>query len=380
MHGLELIRALEKHSVSVSVFPEVIEESSICSKVSIKNKIKLQSVPNIYELLVLIKRCGQALTRLPLIRERICEFKPDILLIRPSLYDLTPAILSKLTKLPVILEVNAFLYDERVTYYQMRNKREVELWSFFEKIEINVLKSVDSIYVVSFQLAEIIRQKLAGKNLKIAVIFNGVDLSRFTFNASETIPSRSGRIKIGFVGAFHPWHGIERLIDAMPPIIEKYPFVKLYIAGDGLERERLEYKVCSDGVLKEHVIFEGRIPHNKIAAFLLDMDILVAPYEFPDRFYFSPLKVFEYMAARKAIIASDCGQIKEILEKDNDALLISPGNNVALTIALEKLIVDTELRFRLGKRVFEKACGFTWDQTAEQLIKLMNDTLMDRKC
>jgi glycosyltransferase involved in cell wall biosynthesis len=98
----------------------------------------------------------------------------------------------------------------------------------------------------------------------------------------------------------------------------------------------------------------------------------VLPYpELPGELWFSPLKLFEYMAAGKAIVASRAGQIAEILEDGQSGLLVAPGDVAAMGQAIVRLIADPALRQRLGDHARQQAvANHSWEQYIERLVQI----------
>jgi glycosyltransferase involved in cell wall biosynthesis len=144
------------------------------------------------------------------------------------------------------------------------------------------------------------------------------------------------------------------------------------IVGDiGKMKSRLE-KLKSDLSLKDSVMFVGAVPHESVPGLLSEMDVAVAPYpEIPD-FYFSSLKVFEYMAAGLPILTSRIGQIQEILEDGRTALLLPPGDVGALADALARLRDHRGLRQALGEAArLEAKAKHTWEKRLETITALM---------
>ena len=102
----------------------------------------------------------------------------------------------------------------------------------------------------------------------------------------------------------------------------------------------------------DEVIFTGIIPYSEIQYYLAVCDILISPHNIPldsKEFFGSPTKIFEYMAMGKGIVASDLGQIGEVLEDNNTAILIEPGNVDESVQGILKLITNEELRNKLGR-------------------------------
>ena len=101
--------------------------------------------------------------------------------------------------------------------------------------------------------------------------------------------------------------------------------------------------------LAHAVQFTGRVPHGDVPSLLSAADIAVAPYPGLEQdLWFSPLKVFEYMATGLAIVATDVGQIRQVLRQDTSGLLVPPGDAASMAAALQRLLADDDLRRRSG--------------------------------
>src|SRR5690606_13714515 len=120
-------------------------------------------------------------------------------------------------------------------------------------------------------------------------------------------------VTVGFVGTLKPWHGVSLLLEAFARLAADFAGVRLLIVGDGPERAALDQQAAALGIasLTE---FTGAVDPELIPALLAEMDVAVAPYPRLDDFYFSPLKVLEYMAAGRAVVASRIGMIPEWIE------------------------------------------------------------------
>src|SRR5207247_157692 len=117
---------------------------------------------------------------------------------------------------------------------------------------------------------------------------------------------------VGFVGSLKPWHGVDTLVEAFRMLRAARPDAHLLLVGEGPSREALERRVASRG-LGEAVSFTGAVPYHEIPHYLAAMDVAVAPHAASNHFYFSPIKIFEYLAAGCPVVASAIGQIAELL-------------------------------------------------------------------
>jgi len=145
---------------------------------------------------------------------------------------------------------------------------------------------------------------------------------------------------------------------------------RLLVVGDGPERSRLEGDLAQRG-LRESAVFTGAVAPDVVPGLLASMDVAVAPYPELANFYFSPLKVYEYMAAGLPIVASRVGQLAELLRHEETGLLCPPGDAPALASALERLRGDGDLRKRLGFAARATAVQkHTWAAVARRIISL----------
>ena len=156
---------------------------------------------------------------------------------------------------------------------------------------------------------------------------------------------------IGYLGTLQPWFGIENLLYAFERLSRQHPEAILQIVGDGMMREEL-LRLATQLKIDSKTSFVGNVPHKKIGNYLKGFDIAVAPYRhLITGFYGSSMKIFEYMAAGKAIVTSRIGQIEEILEPGRTALLVEPGNANELAQAISYLANNPQLRETLGCNV-----------------------------
>jgi glycosyltransferase involved in cell wall biosynthesis len=177
-------------------------------------------------------------------------------------------------------------------------------------------------------------------------------------------------VVIGFTGSFHPFHGAPVLAEAFVRVADADSRVRLLLVGDGEEREEVERILLAAGHTDKARLL-GTVERERIPALLSACDVLASPhvgFEDGTPFFGSPTKLFEYMAAGKAIVASRLGQIEEVLEHEGSALLVEPANVEELRGALLRLIDDPRLRSELGRNAREAAAQHTWGHTARRVL------------
>ena len=259
--------------------------------------------------------------------------------------------------LPHALEVNAPLVDEATRF---RGLQDPERW---RQLERSLLAQAAHIVVVSSALRDHAIASGADPS-SVVVIPNGVDLELFHGGGGAAVRARLGlgsALVVGFAGSLKPWHGVRMLIEAAALLPTN---VRILVVGEGPEREVLERLAAAHG-LRDRAVFTGGIPHADVPAYLDAMDIATAPFEPMAGFYFSPLKVAEYMAAGLPVVASRQGDIPDLL--DDAGLLVQPGDVAALSDALLRLATDSDLRHRLGDAARARAQGMSWESVAERV-------------
>ena len=215
---------------------------------------------------------------------------------------------------------------------------------------------------------------------KISVLPNGVDVDMFgkKFDTKQVRSEYhlSNFQIVGFVGGFQPWHGLENLIESFYQVIHEVPKVKLILIGDGPVRDQINHKIRDLG-LESSVMITGYIPQNQVPQLLSVVDIAVLPYpELPKELWFSPLKLYEYMAAGKAIVASDSGQIGEVLSDGITGKLVKPGDISGMSEAIIELLKNKKERELLGSNAQQQALEqHSWDHYIHQLEEIYLEVL-----
>ena len=272
------------------------------------------------------------------------------------------------TKRPLFLEYNG---SEVWVGRHWDRVDKLDLLARYERLN---LKAAAKIFVVS----EVERQNLLHAGIepeKIVVNPNGVDVDKFKPGiGGEAVLGDLGiprdETVVGFIGTFGPWHGVEVLAQAITQIPRNIP-LRFLLIGSGALRARVE-EILREAGVADRVLMPGAVEHERVPALLDACDILVSPHVPLDagaEFFGSPTKLFEYMAMGKGIVASRLGQIGEVLQHEETALLVDPGNVEQLTGAILRLTSSPELRQRLGAAARRTAVErYTWKRNAQRVM------------
>ena len=246
---------------------------------------------------------------------------------------------------PGLLEVNAPLLEEQ------RIHRALVDGAAAQAATRRAFAAASELRAVSDEVASWLERFPEARG-RIRVVPNAVDLQRFRPDVRAEQPD--ARFTVGFVGSLKPWHGVDGLLSAFARLRTARPRVRLLLVGDGPERGALERR-CAALKLGDAVVFSGAVAPTRIPGLLTSMDVAAAPYPSCDGFYFSPLKLYEYLAAGLPVVASRAGEIARSVEHGVDGWLCEPGDVAALQAALVRLHDDGPLRARLGREARRRA-------------------------
>lgn len=311
------------------------------------------------------------------LKRRFENEPPDFIYERASLYATAGVSLASELNVPLLLELNAPLSLEQSAY------RAAGLNELAAQAERWTLLRADRVLAVSTALRDYVVSQGAAPE-RVEVIPNGVDSLLFKPDSpNPTVKARWGLEDgplLGFVGGLRPWHDVMVLPELLGRLVARYPTLRLVIAGDGPLRGELERSLRERG-LRERVVFTGLLAHEEIAALIPQFDVALAPYsQLAHVFYYSPLKIFEYLACGAAVVAAGVGQIVEIVRDGQTGLLYPPGDLDALTAACDRLLADPVLRRRLGESGAKDILGkYTWDHNAVRVTDLAHSLIAARK-
>jgi len=214
-------------------------------------------------------------------------------------------------------------------------------------LETYVAKKADAVVVI----CEGLKEELVSRGIrsgKITVVPNALPEEMFSKPDEKAVAAirdryvLGGSKVIGFFGSFFEWEGVDCLLRAMPALLAKEPTAKLLIAGGG-RQEAFLHKLASDLDLSDSVIFAGRVSHDEIGACYAAADVMAYP-RLPDRLtnMVTPLKPLEAMAIGTAVVASDVGGHKELVDNGETGILFAAGSHDDLASKILGVLGDPD--------------------------------------
>ena len=289
------------------------------------------------------------------------EFAPELVYERLSLFgDAGRRLVATMPGTHHVVEVNALLAEEDAQW------RGLQLGDLATSIERQVLAEADLAVAVSEEVAQKVRQ--ASPTSRCVVVENGAEVERF-----RTLPTRDAAreqlglpgdaIVAGFVGALRPWHGVDVAITA----VSRRSQLHLAVVGDGPVRQELSELADALGV-QTRVHFLGHRSHDEVATLLAAVDMAIAPYPALDGFSFSPLKLYEYLAAGTPVVASAIGQIPDALGNGAFGTLVAPGDAEALAAAMLRVADDPSAATRAAAGRAHALAHHGWNERARRIV------------
>lgn len=295
--------------------------------------------------------------------------KPDLLYQRRNGLDPFPAVFARLSRIPLVTELNEVLetYGLELKYFRL-------LSPILRAIERITFKESSLVTPLSERQKEVVIRDHPWLKDRIFVQPSGIDTDIF-----RPLPRRRCIKELGlredldyivWVGYFFPWIGLEVLVDAGEDIINEYPRAQFILIGDGAHRPDIEEMVMGKG-LKDHFLFTGYIGKERLPLYYGAARLCVAPYR-ASRLSgegFPSYKVFEYLACGRPVVCSRGRGNVEWIEKYKLGHLVEPEDKEALAGAVLSVLRSKKETSQMGKRAREviEREGFTWEKAVKEI-------------
>jgi glycosyltransferase involved in cell wall biosynthesis len=290
--------------------------------------------------------------------------KPDCLYERYNLFLPAGIWIKRKYRLPMLLEVNAPLFEERALYDGLALTK-LARWS-----QAYTWRGADYVLPVTGVMADIVASYGVAAE-RMVVIANGINAARFD-NAPEPHAAKAAlglqdKLVLGFTGFVRDWHRLDKVVAMIaqdPPSSNRH----LLVVGDGPARAGLEERARALNI-SQRVSFTGVIGRDDVARYVAAFDIALQPAVVA---YASPLKLFEYLALGKAIVGPSQPNIEEILKDGHNAILFDPVKSDGLPGAIDRLCDDPGLRRRIGDNARRTIADLrlTWQANAVRVCAL----------
>jgi len=298
----------------------------------------------------------------------------DLIHERFNLLSLGGAWASRKLGIPFVLEVNADLLAQR----RFKGVPERGLRRLFAAWATRTcFNTAAQIICISPRLKEHLHTKWNVDESKLTVLPCAADVEAFKPNYnSETVRKSLGLTTepvVMWVGGFYPWHDLSLLLESFALILQRRPDARLVLVGDGQTRSSVEDGITKAG-MRHAVIMTGEISHSEVPEMLSIADVAVvpsAPVTASLGGTGTPLKLFEYMAAGKAIVATAHEEAAEVISDGCNGVLVDEGDVNKFAEAMLKLIDDPKERSRLGQNARRKAIElYSWEQYTRRLEEI----------
>ncbi len=235
---------------------------------------------------------------------------------------------------------------------------------------------VGSVIAITVRLREDLIAERNADPARTIVAHDGIRRARFADLPSQAVARqqlgwREGAFIVGYVGRLHTIgmdKGVGKLVEALAAVEGAHLAL---VGGPDDMAESLRRRWLALGLPDERFLYAGQVRPADVPLHLSAFDVSAMPHPFTEHFayYTSPLKLFEYMAAARAIVATDLPAWSDVVSDGETALLPPPDDTAAWTAAIDRLRCDSDLRHRLGTAARERVMAlYTWDARAEKIL------------
>lgn len=243
-------------------------------------------------------------------------------------------------------------------------------------LQRTVVRRVGTLIPVTPKLGEQLI-KLGADPARILVAHDGIRQERFKNIPDQPVARREigwpeDAFIVGYVGRLHTMSmdkGVGVLVDALRQV---QGASLALVGGPDDMAEDLRQQWIDRGLPESRFLYAGHVLPERVPLYLSAFDVCVMPFPWTEHFayYASPIKLFEYMASRRPIVASDLPAFADVVTNDESALLVPPSDIDALVAAITRLRDDPALRKNLAEYAYERVMAhYTWAARAEAILK-----------
>lgn len=309
----------------------------------------------------------------------------------PYLVGSSSLIASKITKKPMVIDVHDVWGASHYGFIKYH------IGNILQKLCVNRTKNF---ITVSDGLKKIVSKELNIKAENIFVAQNGIEFEKFKINndnSDQVIKKykkfgvKKGENYVFFVGILRKWAGVQFLIEAFAKIINENKNLKfdrdnlkLLLVGGGGDKSEFE-KLAKELKINDKVIFTDSVPYEDVPYLMNISTIACAPFPSlkvtDSENLISPIKVLEYMALGKPIIASNIGGMENYIKDNKTGLLFEPNNTKDLKEKIIYFLENPEIRDKFSENAYNyvRRGGFEWKDSVAVIEKILIKTIDEHK-
>jgi len=308
------------------------------------------------------------------------EYKPDYIIERYYNFGGAGVLAGRKFGVPVMLEVNSPVIDHPGSLKALIDR--LLIFKPMKRYRVFMCRSAADIIT---PLPEIIPWWVPEE--KIHKVNWGAAVERFHKNPVRDYYRKNlglslDRTIVIFLGSFRKWHGVWDLAEAAKEAIQKHPKLFFLMIGDGEERKPLQRWISKHG-MKDHFRFTGSVEYRLIPDYLAAADIGTAPYnpalhpQLKLGFYWSPLKIFEYMAASLPVITIDVAPLNDIIRHGKDGILYPAGDVNRLSECITEIAkMPLKKREEMGAGARERVTkNYSWSVHCRELDRIIRERI-----
>jgi len=389
VHGRAFVASVKKLGHEIETYPEITDLPEVVSKKGeVKKDIlyyikrlrlkvlfgRLKRIgPNTADAIKFLEGMTQSVKDFIKMRALVNEFHPDIIVYRKYLFNFSAVWLAKTSGIPCVAEINSLnIAESRLE----RGKRRSSAFSHWA--EKYPLKRSNHVFCVSEAIKNVLATFLTGD--KISVIPNGVDADVFDrerFNSLEIKHDLGleGKLVLGYAGSYQAWHDVKKSVEVIEQLHEMDNAYHLLLIGNGKEYSRIKEYIDSRN-LSDCVTQVDYVYHADMPRYLAAFDVAIMTYPVFDGFYFSPLKMYEYMAMSIPVVSTDIGQIGDVIENGKTGALVVDPTTDEFVEAIKSVTVPREKLMDMGATARYTAIEkHSWLVNAREVMDLCNSLL-----
>lgn len=310
-------------------------------------------------------------------RKILKQYPADVLVFRTTLYNFAPQLVRRFHRVPCVAEVNAIKYLE----ISVASRAGVAA-KLTHRAEKYAITHSDRVFAVSQPIKDFVDGFYPAEHS--FVVPNGVetddfDPSRFDPDTLKRELNISGRTVLGYVGSYKEWHGLTVSLDVIERLRESNPEFLLLLIGNGEQYAFIKGEIARRG-LSDYVKQIDYVAHDDVPRYLSVFDYALMTYPDFDGFYFSPLKMYEYMSMGIPVVSTNTGQIAAMLESGVTGELVYPPEPQQFCDAILGLHQDQSRYQRLSQASRDEVLAkHSWLENARQVMSISEALLASRQ-